>query len=173
MLLTSPGRDYRSKLSRSTFFSIRIPAFATLSTALAASFAYGVQDALVIDVGKDKTEITPIVEYTPVTVSQRTIKYGSSAINANLAKALPDLTAEQIEALKKSDIFEILSEDAAKNSWFGLNNLNGAPDSGTNENDDGIVDVAAIVTSGRTREILAQRKGKRTKSELATRRRRS
>ena len=100
-------------------------------------------------------------------MSQRTIKYGSSAINANLAKALPDLTAEQIEALKKSDIFEILSEDAAKNSWFGLNNLNGAPDSGTNENDDGIVDVAAIVTSGRTREILAQREKEKEQSQAS------
>lgn len=167
LLLTSEPwtRLQVETITQYVFENIRIPAFATLSTALAASFAYGVQDALVIDIGKDKTEITPIVEYTPVTVSQRTIKYGSSAINANLVKALPDLMTEQIEALKKSDIYEILSEDAAKNSWFGLNNLNGAPDSGTNENDDGIVDVAAIVTSGRTREILAQREKEKEQSQ--------
>lgn len=157
LLLTSEpwSRLQTEGITQYIFEHLRVPAFATLSTGLAASFAYAVQDALVIDIGKDKTEITPVVEYTPVTLSQRTIKYGSSSINKALAKTLPDLTADQIEALKKSDIFEVLSEDAAKNSWFGINNSNTIPDS--SKDDEGVVDVAAIVTSGRTREILAQR----------------
>lgn len=156
LLLTSEpwSRLQVEGITQYVFEHLRIPAFATLSTALSAAFAYGVQDALVIDIGKDKTEITPIVEYTPVTLSQTTIPYGGSAINKALASVLPDLSAGQIEALKKSDIFEVLSEDAAKTSWFGINGTGDAPDS---KEDDGVVDVAAIVTSGRTREILAQR----------------
>lgn len=166
LLLTSEpwSRLQVEGITQYVFETLRIPAFATLSTALAASFAYAVQDAVVIDIGKDKTEITPIAEYTPVTLSQRTIKCGSSSINKALEKILPNLTPSQVEYLKKSDIFEVLSEDAAKQSWFGINNPSGMPDS--NPENDGIVDVAAIVTSGRTREILAQREKEKEKEKL-------
>lgn len=155
LLLTSEpwNRLQIENITQYVFETLKIPAFSILPTSLSATFAYGVQDAVVIDVGKDKTEITPVIEYTPITVSQQTIKYGSSLINKYLEKNLPDLTPGQVEDLKKSDIYEVLSEDAAKNSWFGLNDM---PDTKTTE-DDGVIDVAAIVTSGRTREILAER----------------
>lgn len=164
LLLTSErwSRLQTEGITQYVFETLRIPAFATLSTALSAAFAYAAEDALVIDIGKDKTEITPIVEYGAVTISQRTINVGSSSINKTLAAALPDLTPTQIELLKKSDIFEVLSEDAAKNSWFGTNTSGDGPDS---KEDDGVVDVAAIVTSGRTREILAQREKEKEKEK--------
>lgn len=103
-----------------------------------------------------------MVEYAPVNLSQRTIKCGSSSINKALTKVLPQLSTNQIESLKKSNIFEVLSEDAAKISWFGINTSNNILD--PSKEDDGVVDVAAIVTSGRTREILAQREKEKEKN---------
>lgn len=142
-------------ITQYVFEVLNVPTFSTISTALCASFAYNVQNSLIIDIGKDKTEITPIVDFAPVAVSTRTIPYGSSSINKALKKLLPDLSDVQIEALKKSDIFQVLTpEEVAKGySWFNTDDST----STKNPEEDGVVDVAAIVTSGRTREILAQR----------------
>lgn len=95
------------------------------------------------------------MDYSPITVSSQTIPFGSSSINKSLKKLLPEFTDAQIETLKKSDIFQVLTpEEIAKSySWLNTDDT-GAPKTST---DDGVVDVAAIVTSGRTREILAQR----------------
>lgn len=160
LLLTSHqwSRLQIEHITQYIFETLNVPAFATIPTSLCASFAYAVQSAIVIDIGKDKTEITPIVEFAPVGVSQRTIPYGSSSINSQLKKKLPKLTDIQIEALKRSDIYQVLSEEATKSSWFGINDPHGiSKPSAKNDEEEGVVDVAAIVTSGRTREILAQR----------------
>lgn len=120
---------------------------------------------MVIDIGKDKTEITPIIDFQTVSISQRTIPYGSTTINKELKRLLPDFTDTQIEYLKQSDIFQALSEEAAKASWFGLN-TSGLPDESAKKDleEDGVVDIAAIVSSGRTREILAEREKEKKKA---------
>lgn len=154
LLLVVSGNYTRlqtEEITRYVFESIGAPGFYVLSNALAAAFAYASQDALVIDIGKDKTEITPVLDFSPVSAAQSILTIGGNNINENLQKLLPDLSQSQIETLKLSPIYEILTADEHKNSWFALNPSN-EPDK-----DEGIVDVAAIVTSGRTREILEER----------------
>ncbi len=132
------------------FETLNIPAFTVVPNSLCASFAYGLQSCTcIVDIGFEKTEITPIVEFCPVEHATITINYGGSSINKSLSKLLPNLDPETIDELKKSEIYEILNSiDAAKNSFLFANH---PPE------DEGIIDVAAIVTSGNTREILEQR----------------
>ncbi|ODQ63705.1 actin-like ATPase domain-containing protein [Nadsonia fulvescens var. elongata DSM 6958] len=134
------------------FENIQVPAFTIIPEALAGAFAYGLQDLCVVDIGKDKTEITPILDFSVADHARLVVNKGSSSINAQLQEKLPHLEAYQIEDLKKSDIFEILSEDARKSSWFALNET-GAPEG----EEEGVIDVAAIVASGRVREALAEK----------------
>lgn len=128
-----------------------------LPASLASSYAMNsLQNCCVIDIGTDHTDIIPIIDYTPLDALSSTIPVGGQLINDQLSKQLPDLSAEQIEDLKRSPIFEVLTEDAKKLSAFDFQD--------TTETDDGALDVAAIVTSGRdTREILEERE--RLKSE--------
>uniref|UniRef100_A0A060T483 ARAD1C02574p n=1 Tax=Blastobotrys adeninivorans TaxID=409370 RepID=A0A060T483_BLAAD len=158
LLLVSSPRWKRRQIEQITqyvFETMKVPGFTIIPNALAAAFAHGLSDALVIDVGKDKTEITPINESAVVEHAQRVIDIGGSDINHHLGKSLPDLTPSQVESLKCSSIFEVLNEYDTKNSWFALNTQPVEQNRG--EEDDGVVDVAAIVSSGRTREILEAR----------------
>lgn len=155
LIIASSSRWARSHielLTQYVFESLHVPGFSLVPCGLASAFAFALQDALVIDVGLDKTEITPVLEFAVVNQAQRIIDLGGSSINKELGKLLPDLTEQQIEDLKKSNIYEVLSEDDTKNSWFGQQETNAK-----NPDEDGIIDVAAIVASGRTREILAER----------------
>jgi actin-related protein 9 len=154
LLLASSSRWTRPQielLTQYVFETVRVPGFSLVPSGLAAAFAFALQDALIIDIGHGKTEITPVLEFAVVSQAQKVIDFGSSNINLELSKLLPELTVQQIEDLKKSPIYEVLSEDDTKNSWFGQQETNRSTE------EDGVIDVAAIVASGRTREILAER----------------
>lgn len=168
VLLTTHGwsRLQLESITQYVFETLNVPAFSVLSTSLCASFAYAVQSAVIIDIGHEKTEITPIVEFEPVSLSAKIIPYGSQTINKALKKMLPDLTDTQIEALKRSDIYQVLSEEAAKTSWFGVNESTFPKPTDTDSiEEEGVLDVAAIVTSGRTREILKKREKEKERAD--------
>lgn len=131
-----------------------------LSTALSSTYAMGsLQNCCLIDIGTTHTDIVPVVDYAPIAPLTSTIPYGGNTINENLAKILPDLSANTIESLKKSPIFEVLSDDAKKSSAFTFHEN---PDE-----EDGALDVAAIVTSGRdTREILEEREKQKKEKNI-------
>ncbi|ONH66653.1 Actin-like protein ARP9 [Cyberlindnera fabianii] len=131
------------------FESVGIQAFTIIPAALAAVYAYGgQQNAVVIDIGKENTEIVPVVDYSVVKSATKVIPFGGDSINESLQKMLPNWTLDQIESLKKSDVFEVLSDEDKKKSFFGMDALEAEGDN---------FDVAEIVTSGRTREILEER----------------
>lgn len=133
------------------FEALRVNGVMLLSTALSSTYAMGsLQNCCVIDIGTTHTDIIPVVDYAPIDALTSTIPYGGKTINENLAKILPELSEMTIESLKKSPIFEVLSDDAKKSSAFTFHE--------NPEEDEGALDVAAIVTSGRdTREILEER----------------
>lgn len=122
---------------------------------LCVMFAYGsLANALVIDIGYEKTEILPIVDYQLFSPSKKVVFKGGDHINKSLSKLLPSLSNDQIEELKRSSIFECLSEEDAKKSFFGMEGLIENIEDDEKE-DDGVLDIAAIVTSDKsTREIL-------------------
>lgn len=141
------------------FESLGVNSISIVPLELCAMFSYGsYSNALVIDIGYEKTEILPIIDFQLYGPSKKIINKGSKTINDTLVKLLPNFTGDQIECLKKSTIFECLSEEDAKKSFFGMEGLVENLDDQNSEGnleDEGILDIAAIVTSEKsTREIL-------------------
>lgn len=138
-------------ITQFVFEALQINNAMLLSTSLASTYAMSsIQNCCIIDIGTTHTDIIPIIDYTPLDPFTSSIPYGGQQVNERLGKLLPDLSAAQIESLKKSPIFEVLSDDAKKLSAFDFQDAV--------ETDEGALDVAAIVTSGRdTREILEER----------------
>lgn len=138
-------------ITKYVFESMELNAFTILPQSLASVYAYGAQpNSIVVDIGFEKTEIITIIDYEVIEFAKITIPFGGESINQSLKKYLPNLSAKQIEALKKSNIYEVLSHDDKKKSFFGVDGLN--------EKDEDEFDVASIVTSNKsTREILEER----------------
>lgn len=140
----------QERITQYVFEEIGISAFTILPAALGTIYAYGgLPTALVIDIGAEKTEIVPVVDYSVLNSAKSVIPFGGDHINETLKHLLPNLSAQQIESLKRSDIYEALSDEDKKKSFFGIDALD--------KDKDDEFDVAAIVTSGRTREILEER----------------
>lgn len=157
-------RSHIEQITQYVFELLEINSFMILPFALATTYAFGsLQNSLVIDVGLEKTDLVPILDYTPIGFLSTTLRKGSTSVNAELEKLLPHLTSAQIEQLKKSDIYEVLSEDDKKNSFFGADAFEPEQDPDA----EGALDVAAIVTSGRdTREILEERERKKNETNV-------
>ncbi|KAH3678018.1 hypothetical protein OGATHE_000673 [Ogataea polymorpha] len=151
-------------ITKYVFETLQFGAFSIVPASLCSMFSYGsLSNACVVDIGYEKTEITPILDYQVYTPGIKIIDKGGNSINDRLGKILPDLTSDQVEMLKRSAIFEVLSEEDAKNSFFGAEQL-----VEKKEEDDGVLDVAAIVTSDKpTREILAEKEKEKRKSGKA------
>lgn len=145
------------------FEKMKLDNLMILPTSLATSYAYGsLQNCAVIDIGVDHTDIIPIVDYTPLDYVVMSTDVGGASINSRLASLLPGWTAEQIEDLKCSPIFEVLSRHAKDQLRFNFDE-----DEGSME-DEGTLDVAAIVTSNRdTIEILEEREKNKNKEQLS------
>ncbi|KAG7867041.1 hypothetical protein KL918_003236 [Ogataea parapolymorpha] len=151
-------------ITKYVFETLQFGAFSIVPASLCSMFSYGsLANACVVDIGYEKTEITPILDYQVYIPGIKIIDKGGNSINDRLGKILPDLTSDQVEMLKRSAIFEVLSEEDAKNSFFGAEQL-----VEKKEEDDGVLDVAAIVTSDKpTREILAEKEKEKRKSGKA------
>ncbi|KAK9465503.1 actin-domain-containing protein [Lipomyces arxii] len=133
------------------FTTVQIPAMTVIPESLAAVFAYGLPTACVVNVGMDKTEITAINDFNIIESAQTVIDVGGQDINSALEKLIPTLQPYQIEELKKSSIYEVIYDKSM--AFFG----EASQPATSSLEEEGIVDVAEIVASGNTREILAQR----------------
>jgi actin-related protein 9 len=190
------------KLTQFFFEKFKTPAFGLMDAALASSWAYGVHTSTVVDVGKDKVDVTAISEFIPH-VQGRTSSLpgcgGEALTQSLLAKLAPrSWSREMCEQLKKSPICEVLppgiplpgskeagDEDIISNPAAAAST--GAPSSGPaaaasigliprgpgadtevgdNDADEGVLDVASIVTGGKMEEYLAKKE--REKQEKAT-----
>ncbi|KAK7191281.1 hypothetical protein DPSP01_008351 [Paraphaeosphaeria sporulosa] len=190
------------KLTQFFFEKFKTPAFGLMDAALASSWAYGVHTATVVDVGKDKVDVTAISEFIPH-VQGRTSSLagcGGEALTQSLFAKLASRSwsREMCEQLKKSPICEILpvgtplpgtkeasEEETITNPAAAAST--GAPGSGpaaaasigtiprgpgadteVGDNDadeEGVLDVASIVTGGKMEEYLAKKE--REKQEKA------
>ncbi len=147
-----------------------------MDAATAISSSYGIPNALVIDVGYEKTDVTAIVEYDIQELGRITIPVGGNSMNKHLKKLLPHLSEDEIEQLKHSSICEILpasvpipgEEDVEKDvvmrpveiSAIGMG-ITAPPkatdEEGNEEEDEGVTNIAAIVAAGKTQEYLAKK----------------
>ncbi|KAF7713437.1 Uncharacterized protein PECH_001294 [Penicillium ucsense] len=167
------------------FEKFKTPGFNIMDSALATCYGYGVQTATVIDVGKTKVDVTAVTDCAVIPYGRGIALKGcgGDAMTDRLVELLGPrgFTREMCEQLKRSNIAEILAPGtplpgAAVTAHQGPNPAaaastggSGATDAvprGPGENtqtgtengpddDEGVLDVAAIV-SGNTTEYLAK-----------------
>ena len=99
-------------LTQFFFEKFKTPAFCIMDSALAISYAYGVQNGTVIDVGFQKTDVTTIHDFSVQHVG-RAISVpgtGGDAMTERLLELLgpKGWTRDMCEQLKKSPFCEIL-----------------------------------------------------------------
>lgn len=189
------------------FEKFKTPALCIMDSALATSYAFGIANATVIDVGFEKVDVTAITDFQ---ISGRGVvpKSGGEAMTRRLMQLLKskDFTRDMAEQLKKSMICEILppgtplpgtdeaavAEDVITNPAAAAST--GAASSGPSVkitepprvaglepdpidddlgldekvvDDDGVLDVASIVTSGKTQEFLAKKEKEKAEKAAA------
>jgi actin-related protein 9 len=197
LLVTQPAWTPREheRITQFVFEKFKTPAFGLMDAALATAWAYGQHTATIIDVGKDKTDVTAVHEFIPHTQG-RVISLegcGGEAFTQGLLSKLKSkgLGRDMCEQLKRSPICELLppgtplpgSGDApAKNiitnpaaaastgatgsgpaAAAQIGNVPRGPgvdtevgEDGIDENE-GVLDVASIVASGKMTEYLAKK----------------
>ncbi|KFY85026.1 hypothetical protein V500_08777 [Pseudogymnoascus sp. VKM F-4518 (FW-2643)] len=193
LLIAQPAWTAQDVEALTQFFfeKFKTPAFCIMDSALAISYAYGVQNGTVIDVGFQKTDITTIHDFSVQHVG-RAISLAGTGGDAMTERLLELLgpkgwTRDMCEQLKKSPFCEILPAGAPLPGAEGAEDQgassNGAapgevaatttdvpraPDADVDEDDtekgideEGVLDVASIVASGKTQEFLAQQERKK------------
>lgn len=179
------ARD-REILTQFIFEKFKTPAFCLMDAAVAVLYAYGVSTACVVDVGYERANVTAVVDFI-VQEHGRGLaleRCGGEALTDRLEELLgpKGFTREMCEQLKRSNITEILppgtplpgaaesgdptTNPAAAASTGGPNGstLPRGPGRGTQtedvndvEDEEGVLNVAAIVSSGNVNETLARR----------------
>ena len=192
------------KVTQFFFEKFKVPAFGMMDSAMAASYAYGIPTATVIDVGHTKADITCIADFMLHNVGRGVAvpNCGGEAMTQRLVELLrgrKGFTRDVCEQLKMSSICEILPSDseipeedesaggAANPAAAASTGADGAapggrkqsivdlprgPGPGTEvgeekklEDDEGVLDIASIVTGGNMSEYLAVKE--REKQEKA------
>jgi actin-related protein 9 len=114
LLIAQPAwtpRDHE-KFTQFFFEKFKTPAFSVMDAALATSWAYGVHTATIVDVGKDKVDVTAVSEFIPHSQGRVVALSGcgGEALTSGLLAKLKSkgFTRDMCEQLKKSPICEIL-----------------------------------------------------------------
>lgn len=144
------------------------PAFMIIDSAAASLYACNSMTGLVIDVGHEKTDITSIIDSLPITNARISVPLGGRHLTEHLLAMLQNdrpldqgtqlpLEPHQIdldlaEAIKRSQICETQIDSKTTNVMA----FQADPASLPNESDEGVLDIAAVVASGQTREYLAK-----------------
>lgn len=114
LLIAQPAWTPREheKLTQFFFEKFKTPAFGLMDAALATSWAYGVHTATVVDVGKDKVDVTAVSEFIPHSQGRVVSlpESGGEALTQGLLAKLKSkgFNREMCEQLKKTAICEIL-----------------------------------------------------------------
>lgn len=139
------NRRQIERLVRYLFEEVSVPALHLCVHGVTTAYAYALTDCLVVDIGLNKTEVTSVRSFEADTFASRVAPLGGASVNAQLSEKLPQFDSELIEDLKLSGIVAVSGPEVDEQ----LEKVA--------ENEDGMIDIAAIVASGRTREILEER----------------
>lgn len=192
------------KVTQFFFERFKVPAFAVMDAAMAATYAYGVPTATVVDVGLEKADITCVSDYVLQHVGRSLAvpDCGGEALTDRLVEVMKGRKGfgrEFCDQLKRSGICEILPSDAeilkpGADAEDGATNPAAAASTGIDASgqkatssgaagdvprgpgpgtevgeqkleDEGVLDIASIVTGGNMQEYLAQKE--REKAEKA------
>jgi actin-related protein 9 len=191
MLIAQPAWTAKNHEDITSFIfeKFKTPALCIMDSALVTSYAYGIANATVVDVGFEKVDVTAITEFQ-ISARGSVPNSGGEGMTRQLKELLKakNFTRDMAEQLKKSPICEILSPGTplpgAEETEPEISNpaaaaTTGATSSGPNVkiteaprdvdipddditedkavDDDGVLDVASIVASGKTQEFLAKK----------------
>ncbi|EEB07764.1 SWI/SNF and RSC complex subunit Arp9 [Schizosaccharomyces japonicus yFS275] len=151
-----------------TFFEdIRAAAFAIAEEPLMGLYAVGILSGLVIDVGYEKTDITPVIDGQIVSSASQQVQIGGRHMTLHLMDSLKSslptlqsngqyIPAEQVtelfaEQVKCSAITQVLRESPNEPGTY----KDIEPEH--QYEDEGVEDIGKIVASGQTRAYLAQK----------------
>ena len=188
MLVAQPAWTARDReiITQFIFEKFKTPAFLLMDSALAVCYAYGTGTATVVDIGYEKADITAVTDFL-VNQHGRGIALegcGGEAMTGRLLELLQGkgFNRDMCEQLKKSNICEILAagtplptstesptgkEEHAKPAAQPPGKGPEMSRNPENEDDEGILDVAAIVASGNTSEYLAKREKEKAERAAA------
>ncbi|KAF2500760.1 hypothetical protein BU16DRAFT_479396 [Lophium mytilinum] len=116
LLIAQPAWTPREheKLTQFFFEKFKTPAFGLMDSAVATSWAYGVHTSTIIDVGKDKVDVTVVSEFIPHTTGRVVAlpECGGEGMTQRLLTLFKSkdkaFTREMCEQLKRNPICEIL-----------------------------------------------------------------
>lgn len=207
MLIAQPSWTAKNHedLTGFIFEKFKTPALCIMDSALATSYAFGIANATIIDVGFGKIDVTAVTDFQ-ISGRGSVPHSGGEAMTQRLKELLKakNFTRDMAEQLKRSPICEILppgtplpgtdaKEEAAVISNPAAAASTGATSSGPSVRiteapqipilddagedddgfddkqieDDGVLDVASIVTSGKIQEVLARREKEKAEKEKA------
>lgn len=161
------SRADREKVTKIFLEEFLRPAFMIMDMATASLYACNTMTGIVVDFGYSKTDITPIIDSIIIPSAASSVGTGGADMSAHLASLLSsDLPINQatqiaingqelfpdiIEIIKTSDICEVLVENSDRLKMAFQPN-----DSKNEATEEGVLDIAAVVASGKTREYLAR-----------------
>ncbi len=201
LLIAQPAWTAQDHEALTQFFfeKFKTPAFCIMDSALAVSYAYGVQNATVIDIGYQKVDVTAVSDFTVQHVGRTIalINSGGDAMTNRLFELLgpKGWTKDMCEQLKKSSFCEILPAGTPLPGSAGMQQPVSNPAAAVSAeanvlapsvkvteamrpvdtdlvdddgdiadkvvDDEGVLDVASIVASGKTQEFLAAQEKKK------------
>jgi actin-related protein 9 len=192
------------KVTQFFFERFKVPAFAVMDAAMAATYAFGVPTATVVDVGLEKADITCVSDHVLQHIGRSLAvpDCGGESLTDRLMEVMKGrkgFSRDVCDQLKRSGICEILPSDAEmlkpgaaeaaaanpaaaastgldadgnhrKNSSGVVGEVPRGPGPGTEVGEEkleeeGVLDIASIVTGGNMNEYLAQKE--REKAEKA------
>ncbi|TVY53209.1 SWI/SNF and RSC complexes subunit arp9 [Lachnellula cervina] len=200
MLIAQPSWTAKNHedLTAFIFEKFKTPALCIMDSALATSYAFGIANAAIVDVGYEKVDVTAITDYQ-IGGRGTVPSSGGNGMTKRLVELLKskDFTHDMAEQLKKSPICEVLApgvpmpgtevaEEEISNPAAAASTGATAsgptvkiteaprgpgPDTEVGEEggdaddvdvekameDDGVLDIATIVTSGKTQDFLAKK----------------
>lgn len=135
----SYSRDAVEAMTKYVFEVLELTAFNIVDLAAAASFGLGcTASSVVVNVGHEATQIMPVINGSALKYVGVFLPVGGRSIDAELATLLPHLAPAQLEALKRSRMFEVLNDH--QDSFYTMADLN------ESLNDVADFDVAKVLT---------------------------
>lgn len=157
------------------------PAFMIIDMPLASVYACNSMTGVIIDVGYEKTDVSVVLDSILAVSSQITIPIGGKQLTEHfhslLLANLPldqstqqplearEITMELAESIKCSSICE-LQVEISKGKGDGM--AFQQDDKPMEESEEGVLDIAAVVASGKTREYLARAQAQKNGADGAT-----
>lgn len=144
LLLIVPSISYSrnaiEQVTKFVFETMEFTAFNVLDLSVAVTYGLGAtSSSLVINIGHESTQIMPVIGGTTIKFGAKRLPVGGRTIDEDLHKLLPQLSAQQVEALKCSDIYEVLNDH--QDSFYSMADLSESKNASDDE-----FDVAKMVT---------------------------